>query len=983
MFPDDPFIQGMRRRTLANLQLNPNATGSWSPDNPLFSKPVVIDPQAAQQPPLVAPAPKTAPVKPDTSFDPNRDLQLGFQSGASDLTDMLYKPAEALSGARLASGKTLSQAVGDEVGPDPDQLAARSGDFQHAMQFVGRLPADTARYGLATVAAGGNPVLGAAAADALKADTPGQAAVQGAVSGLTAGAMEYGPSAIAEYAPKVARKVLDALPSREALQAARDAAQARLQASGVYSGATAGMGQMFDPATVRDMAISTGAQLGGGLYTVGEEAASRAALVKKWITDQRNQELTPEEQDKFAQARETSPELHEVGDLMMPLEARKVLASPQSVEAVSRMLRVIPDSAQLASTAKMGVSKLGWYRGSSQALTDVFGDDAPRFAQLLAAMSPQTSVESNLHNALSTWKNWVAEGRPTAASDIKRIMGASVQGGTEKSALDAWVNNSVSALSAEDPMKVTLSGPKVDSFYHNLRDDVFRVTNDAWMANAYGLAQDAFGGQGANVAAGNPGMTAQYGAASARLRDAALKAGMLPSQGQETIWSTAMQLYELARKNGIHPREVLERGMLTPEIIRGAPDFSTLLKDPKYASILEDAGYGPQLHAMKPFEFPMTNIPMSTEEQEQFGHVANILGETARIRGDVSQATKFSVPKGVTQPAATPSASVQIEAQPGGKTGHFPETAALPYGSKAAYASGAMSPFENLRGQNVFMANPGTGIQATPVTGGIGAYTPEGGVAETNPARSLGFNAPLEWTRKGPRVEPQTMANVRGGAALQNVMLAQEGTGIPVMIPNASGKNISIRLPSKPTIRPEEMQALQQKYPGFAYAHAGSRLHVLNINDTEMPRALKDDMVQMVRGKGYADAHNAGDYLDFSNEWAQGPGQGAVTQKMMDSVNKMTPEARNAIDQDVRETAGKTLAYYSQKARTQGWTPRQDLMNLLGVMQQQGLAGVRKGLKNGAFLPALVGGFLAPHLAQHGVVPDEGSTQQQADNPNR
>ena len=95
---------------------------------------------------------------------------------------------------------------------------------------------------------------------------------------------------------------------------------------------------------------------------------------------------------------------------------------------------------------------------------------------------------------------------------------------------------------------------------------------------------------------------------------------------------------------------------------------------------------------------------------------------------------------------------------------------------------------------------------------------------------------------------------------------------------------------------------------------------------------------------------------------------------MMNSVNKMTPEARNAIDQDVRDTAGKTLAYYNQKVRTQGWTPREDLMNLLGVMQQQGLAGVRKGLKNGAFLPALVGGFLIPHLAQHGVGPDETTT---------
>jgi hypothetical protein len=975
VFPDDPFTQGLRRRTLASLHVNPNAASDWNPDVPL-----TISPQAAKtwQPPAPVQPPKPAPVKPDTSFNPNLDLQLGFQAGTGDLANMIYKPAEDLYGGRLASGKTLSQGVNQEVGPDPNQIASRTGDFQHAMQFAGRALPDVARYGLGTVAAAGDPVLGAFAADALKADTPGQAVASGLTSAAMTGLMHNVPSVIGEYGPQIVKDAASMLPSKAELQAAGEAANARLQASGMYSGARAPMGQMFDPGTIRDMAVSTGAQLGGGLYTVGEAAASRAKLVKNWITDLRNQELTPEEQDKFAQARQSSPELHEVGDLMMPLEARKVISSPQQVESVSRMLRVIPDSAKLAATAKMGVSKLGWYRGSSQALMDVFGEDAPRFAQLLAAMSPQTSVESNLQNALNTWKNWIAEGRPTGAGDIKRIMGASVQGGTEKSALDAWVNNSVSALSAEDPMKVTLSGPKVDSFYHNLRDDVFRVTNDAWMANAYGLAQDAFGGQGANVAAGNPGMTAQYGAASARLRDAALKAGMLPSQGQETIWSTAMQLYELAKEHGIHPREVLERNMLTPEIIRGAPDFSTLLKDPKYARILEESGYGPQLHAMKAFEFPMTSVPMSAAEQEQFGHVANILGETARIRGDVSQATRFAMPRKGVQPEMTPNASVQIEAQPGAGTRHFPETAALPYGSKAAYASGAMSPFENLRGQNVFMANPASGIQTVPSTGGIGAYTPASGVAETNPARSLGFNAPLEWRpRKGPRIEPDTLANVRGAIAPQTVMLAQEGAGIPAMIPHPDGKNISIRLPNKPTIRPEEMAALQQKYPDFAYAHAGSRLHVLNIKNLDMPDEMKNDMMQLVRGKSYENAHNAGDYLDFSDEWAQPEGQGAVTQKMMSAVGKMTPEARNAMDQDLRDTAGKTLAYYNQKVRTQGWTPRQDLMNLLGIMHQQGLAGVRKGLKNGAFLPGLVGGFLVPHLAQHGVSPDEstGPTQ--------
>jgi hypothetical protein len=79
----------------------------------------------------------------------------------------------------------------------------------------------------------------------------------------------------------------------------------------------------------------------------------------------------------------------------------------------------------------------------------------------------------------------------TDADAIRRIMGQSVQGGRgEDSILDAWINNSVTALSSDDPMRIVLSGPKVNSFMLNLVDEVNEVTNDAWIANYTGLLQD-------------------------------------------------------------------------------------------------------------------------------------------------------------------------------------------------------------------------------------------------------------------------------------------------------------------------------------------------------------------------------------------------------------------------------------------------------------------------------------------------------------
>ena len=69
--------------------------------------------------------------------------------------------------------------------------------------------------------------------------------------------------------------------------------------------------------------------------------------------------------------------------------------------------KALPSADTYAAGALAGEAKRGWYQASSQALVDIFGpEDARRFAALLAATSPQTSVEENLRTALHTWSNW-------------------------------------------------------------------------------------------------------------------------------------------------------------------------------------------------------------------------------------------------------------------------------------------------------------------------------------------------------------------------------------------------------------------------------------------------------------------------------------------------------------------------------------------------------------------------------------------------
>lgn len=255
----------------------------------------------------------------------------------------------------------------------------------------------------------------------------------------------------------------------------------------------------------------------------------------------------------------------------------------------------LPTAKEMANVALAGKAKRGWYANSANAIIQTFGHDAPRFTALLAATSPQTSVENNLLNALNVWKNWDAAGRPTDPKQILAVMGRSVQGSKgEKSVLGAWLNNSVRALTDADPAKTVLSGPKVNSFMHNLRGKVDEVTNDAWMANYALIDQSLFGGS--LTKGGDPGKGPGYLAMSSVAREAAAKLTQMtgeewtPAEVQETVWSWAKTAYELSESTGRPVVDLVKSGALTDELIGSTPAFGELFNEPRYGSILDEAG---------------------------------------------------------------------------------------------------------------------------------------------------------------------------------------------------------------------------------------------------------------------------------------------------------------------------------------------------------------------------------------------------------
>ena len=284
-------------------------------------------------------------------------------------------------------------------------------------------------------------------------------------------------------------------------------------------------------------------------------------------------------------------------------EDEKAPLRKASAEKLVALVEQLPSAEEMAAVAVSARAKRGWYKRSAQALVDTFGlEDAPRFAALLAALSPQTSVESNAYNALKMWTNWNRAGRPTTRKAIEFLMGQSVQGDKgEQSVLTSWKDNTVRALAAKDATTVRISGPKVSSFMLNLQGVTNEVTNDAWMANYANVEQALFAASYRKTETGEKlgQKSIGYAAMSAAVRKAAEAATKItgqpwtPAEIQETVWSWAKTLYEKRNAAGENRRmvDILMAGDLTAEDIAGTPDFATLFANGVYRNILEEGNY--------------------------------------------------------------------------------------------------------------------------------------------------------------------------------------------------------------------------------------------------------------------------------------------------------------------------------------------------------------------------------------------------------
>ncbi len=680
----------------------------------------------------------------------------------------------------------------------------------------------------------------------------------------------------------------------------------------------------------------------GDLVTdlVSGQKSIRGQTDKELVAMQRA-ELSPKQLEKINALKTTHPSVYKASRFMLPGEVTQLIGSQKNIEAAERLLDVLPPAKEMTALGKMGGAKRGWYRASTQALVDVFGDDAPRFAALLAATSPQTSVESNLINSLNIWKNWTAAGRPTSREKILDVMGDSVQGEKGRdSILGAWENNTVNALSTVDPSDIRLSGAKVDSFMANLSDDVYRFTNDAWMANTLGVEQSLFQGGGKGPPA--------YHVVSAYGRQVGNSIGLTPREMQETAWTAGMALLEGAKSRGIPVTEMVDK--LTRKDILATPDFATLFQLPEYRGVLSDAGYGDKVSKLKEFNFP-PDQPLTKAERNAALKAAQRLQELAQIRN------ADSTVKTLTMKDYEAVVNNIFEAVPGRSTGVLGGMADAPENIRKNYSQQAFKAMTDPRGVDVL--NKGLGLDTARTVRGTGMYVDDTGVPQFNPLANAPTIANL--TKLGT-LGAKDSAKLDAAAGLRGGLLAQEGT--PFTALRAATGEGEIVVPRDKAATTASMQEVASLLPDNTVAvDTGKGVGLLDFDSptiTPLDEATEESVVGLLQADQKQPRSPVtvekvgGNYIDYTDEFKAGVGSQAVVRKMMNYLNKLSSKDFNKLDNKEVRLAAKDLLDLNEKTAAKNkFTLREDHQNLLRIVSEKGLKGLKAAVGTKELLPAI------------------------------
>jgi hypothetical protein len=414
-----------------------------------------------------------------------------------------------------------------------------------------------------------------------------------------------------------------------------------------------------------------------------------------------------------------------------------------------------------------------------------------------------------------------------------------------------------------------------------------------------------------------------------------------------------MPLYEMQAKTGLPAREIIQRGLLTPDVIRGTPDFATLLKDPNYARILEQAGYGEQLSGLKPTPFSTREPSLSLSQQREVERAAARLEELKEGRGRESRAKTFSLPSSG-QPESTFAYST-YETIPGRGVGHLEGLIEEDLGKRKHFSSRAAAPFRDLQGRDVLQGSLGLKPIATRTM--TGAYRPEGTIPgttspyplETQPGFASGVEVPLTG---GLRIPKRVQQELTAAEALRGLMTAQRGSPWNAQIPSESGEAMMAFPERKGRIDPEAMRYSASLMPDDNFmADTGEGVAVVPFG----PK-FSDEERKLIAGRlgasRFVPTTNVSDYVDYSQELTGPQGTGAATRKMFSMIDPLSGQKKSALSEAAQRPAGELYELYEQTGKSRNEPTREDLMNFLRILRDKGLPGLAAALASGQALPA-------------------------------